>query len=337
MITAFCLVISSDATIGAASSKKTTSKATTKAKTNTPKNTFQNIITWGKAKGIRGYWVKKDKVLRLTHRNHTIELEVNQRCIHINGVAIWIGQPVKLVSGRVYVADRDIASTFNAIVAPVKQKTIRTVVLDPGHGGTQPGAISGGKKEKDYTLLIAKEVKRQLEQKGIKVVLTRTGDQTLGLSARPNIAVRAHADLFVSIHLNASSSSSANGVEVFTTTPAEDQSTNTDRSGSRQKTIGNTYDAQNALLAFSIQKELLTQTSMTDRGVRRDRLAVLHSTPMPAVLVEAGFLTNAKDQKKITTKTHRDKIAKAIANGILSYKKTVENSKSPSKATVKKL
>lgn len=298
------------------------------ATTATTATGYQSLLLWGKKYGLKAYWIKKDKVLRLADGSHTLELEVDRSCIVINGVRVWIGKPVKIVSGRISIDAQDIATALDPIVSPKARKTVQVVLLDPGHGGSQPGATYQGKKEKDYVFLIAKETQRLLQQNGLKVVMTRPGDQTLGLSARSDMSARTKADLFVSIHLNAASSSSAKGAEVFTTTPAGAQSTNPDRSGSRAKTTGNANDAYNVLLAYQIQQELTRQIGFDDRGVRRDRLGVLVSNPVPAVLVEAGFITNTEDQKRIFVKSERDRVARAIADGILNYKKAVETGRS---------
>lgn len=318
-----CLLIGlATATPVPAAAAKTSAKKTTKTTAKTAKtssSSLQNVTTWGKQYDFQSYWVKKNKTMRITGNGNVADLTADLRSIRINGVTVWIGEPVKIQNGKVYMTQQDIQTSLQAIFKPTGQKKPRVVVLDPGHGGTQPGAIAKGKKEKEYVLLIAKEVKRKLEASGVKVVLTRTGDQTLGLSARPEVAKRAKADLFVSIHLNAAASTSANGVEVFTVTPTGAQSTSVDRNGSREYTSGNRYDVQNARLAYLIQKEILRATNMSDRGVRRDRLAVLTSSTVPSVLVEAGFITNPKDQYKIFTQTERNKIAAAIAKGILNY------------------
>lgn len=306
---------------------KKRSQAASSAKSVSPSG-YQSIITWSKKYGFKAYWVKKSKVLRLSNSANTLEFEVDRSCIVINGVRVWIGKPVKIVGGRISIDAQDIATALDPILSPKTRKTVKVVLLDPGHGGSHPGAMYQGKKEKDYVFLIAKETQRLLQQKGLKVVMTRSGDQTLGLSARSNMSARTKADLFVSIHHNAASSSSAKGAEVFTTTPAGAQSTNPDRSGSRSRTTGNSNDAYNVLLAYQIQQELTRQIGFEDRGVRRDRLGVLVSNPVPAVLVEAGFMTNREDQKRIFVKSERDKVARAIADGILNYKKAVETGRS---------
>ena len=324
-----------------AASSKSTTKATTQSTTKaTPKATaastsgYQNVVTWGKKHGMRAAWTQKNKTLRLSNDSTTIVLTIGARHASINNIKIALCQNVKMSGGNVLVSTQDINTALEAITNP-RKNAVRIVAIDPGHGGSQPGAKHSGKTEKDITLLIAKEVRTLLQDKGVKVVMTRTTDRTMDLKTRPQIAEQNHADIFVSIHLNAASAE-ANGAEVFTTTPAGAQSTTPD-SGSTAATRGNKNDAANALLAYHIQRQLVQKVQFSDRGVKRKRLGVLYDTAMPAVLVEAGFISGSKDQKKLFSAAERSKIAKAIAEGILSYKKTVESVKpTPTKSNTTK-
>ncbi len=291
---------------------------------------YKNIVTWGKQYKLRSRWVQKDKKMNLYTASDVVSFEAESQKVTINDISFWISYPIKSANGTMYMHQQDISTCLEAILKPKARSQVKIVALDPGHGGKQPGAVSGKMQEKTYVLLIAQEVKRILENNGIKVVMTRSSDKYMGLSERPAYASKQNANLFVSIHLNSAASSKANGVEVFTTTPSGARSTNPDRSGSRARTAGNAYDAYNSLLAYHIQKELVDQTRMTDRGVRRDRLAVLINTKMPAVLVEAGFISNKSDQKKLLSTSERKKIANAIAEGILNYNKSISSSKSDS-------
>ncbi len=307
-----------------AASTKTKAKTTTAQTTAASTSGYQNVVTWGKKHGMRAAWTQKNKTLRLSNDSTTIVLNIGARHASINNIKIALCQNVKMSGGNVFVSTQDINTALEAITNP-RKNAVRIVAIDPGHGGSQPGAKHSGKQEKDITLLIAKEVRTILQNKGVKVVMTRTTDRTMDLKTRPRIAEQNHADVFVSIHLNAASAD-ANGAEVFTTTPAGAQSTTPD-SGSTAATRGNKNDAANALLAYHIQRQLVQKVQFSDRGVKRKRLGVLYDTAMPAVLVEAGFISGSKDQKKLFNASQRSKIAQAIAEGILSYKKTVESVK----------
>jgi N-acetylmuramoyl-L-alanine amidase len=171
------------------------------------------------------------------------------------------------------------------------------VVIDPGHGGRDPGAIGiGGLREVDVLTPISFQVARILEQNGVQVVLTRRGDYFVDLAPRVQLARRVNADLFVSIHANAISMRrpDVNGIEVY-------------------------HFGRGEQLARYIHRSILSSVSIGDRGVRRARFFVLRNNPMPAVLVEVGFVTGASDASKLSDPSFRSQMADAIARGILQY------------------
>ena len=174
------------------------------------------------------------------------------------------------------------------------------VVVDPGHGGPDPGAVGIGEiYEKDIVLDISLQVASLLENQGIQAILTRQTDMDLGLQPRVDLANRARATLFVSIHANAISMSrpEVNGIETFHV------------AGS----------AEGQRLAEHIQQQLLAGTGMRDRGVKRARFYVLVRTSMPAVLVEVGFVTGQEDALRLSDPATRTQMAQAIVQGILDY------------------
>ena len=174
------------------------------------------------------------------------------------------------------------------------------VVLDPGHGGPDPGAIGiGGIRETDVVLEVSKIVEKLLYEKGVKVNLTRKTEVDLNLPTRVSFANKMDADIFVSIHANASRGKrrDINGLETFY------------YRGWRGR-----------LLAKKIQKQILrVSPGSPDRGVKQGRFYVIKNTRMPAVLVEIGFLTGRLDARRLEKTTHRKRLAYAIAKGILEY------------------
>ncbi len=174
------------------------------------------------------------------------------------------------------------------------------VVIDPGHGGPDPGAIGiGGLRETDVVLDVSKIVKKLLSEKGVKVNLTRKNEVDLDLPPRVYFANKTDADVFISIHANASRGKrrDINGLETFYFR------------GWRGR-----------LLAKRIQKQILrVSPGSPDRGVKQGRFYVIKNTRMPAVLVEIGFLTGRLDARRLEKTAHRKRIAYAIAKGILEY------------------
>ncbi|NES86669.1 MAG: N-acetylmuramoyl-L-alanine amidase, partial [Moorea sp. SIO2B7] len=171
------------------------------------------------------------------------------------------------------------------------------VVIDPGHGGKDPGTIGiAGVQEKNVILPISQQVAQILRQKGIVVKMTRNRDYFVSLQARSQMANRSGANLFVSIHANAINLSrpDVNGLETY-------------------------YYKSGRTLAQIIHRNILRRVNVNDRRVRRARFYVLRKTSMPAVLVEVGFLTGRDDAAKLASPNYRRQMAGAIASGILEY------------------
>jgi N-acetylmuramoyl-L-alanine amidase len=174
------------------------------------------------------------------------------------------------------------------------------VIIDPGHGGKDSGAIGiGGVLEKDVILPISKRITEVLERNGIQVIMTRDSDYFVTLPGRVTMAERANADVFVSIHAN---SAGANRPEV---------------SGLE------TYHYDSGLrLAQIVHSKILQSLNVRDRKVRKARFYVLRKTSMPSILVETGFLTGRDDVAKLRTSAYQNQMADAIAQGILQYLKS---------------
>lgn len=182
----------------------------------------------------------------------------------------------------------------------------RLIVIDPGHGGSDPGAVSPwGTREKDINTRISLKTRDALEDLGYNVLMTRDNDKTLQLSDRTNLANKSYADLFISFHANSYSDSSVKGIQVLYC-PA--QKAKVDK------------DSDQYPLAKSIMDELLKGTGAVDKGIiQRSDLYVLNRTTMPAVLIEVGFLTNPEEEKLIQTEEYQNKIVKSVIKGIENY------------------
>ena len=175
-----------------------------------------------------------------------------------------------------------------------------TIAIDAGHGGHDPGAIGvNNLREKELNLSVALKVETRLKQKGIQVIMTRRDDTFLSLDERVSKAVNSYADTFVSIHAN-SASASASGTETYYSTAA------TRADNSKQ-------------LATFIQNRLYPALGTQNRGVKSQTFRVIHANPLPAALVELGFITNTSDGSKLASEEYRNKAAEAIALGIQDY------------------
>jgi N-acetylmuramoyl-L-alanine amidase len=276
---------------------------------------------YGLGRDVRGV------VDRAEYRTSFAQLQVqaNRRDILLNGVNHWLSTPILAARGRLWIVELDVRKTLDPVLRPDRLKSrsrVRTIILDPGHGGGDRGTRGRASIEKTLTLDLAKRVERNLAGSGVRVVLTRTSDKTVPLEERA--ARTKAADLFVSLHFN--SGGSAQGIETFCAPPAGAASTATPSARGRGSAAvaSNRFDEQNVWLAHCTQKALLRATRATDRGVRRARFYVLRYASCPAVLIEAGFLSNRAEEQKVLTTSYRELLAKSIAEGILEYKRAVE-------------
>ncbi|MBD2107135.1 N-acetylmuramoyl-L-alanine amidase [Nodosilinea sp. FACHB-13] len=172
------------------------------------------------------------------------------------------------------------------------------VVLDPGHGGVDPGAVGiGGLQEKGVVLAVAQHTAAVLQAQGIAVQMTRQSDQTVDLQPRADMATAARATVFVSIHANAVNMQrpEVNGLETYY------------------------YSDTGQVLAAALQRQVLSTMAMNDRGVRQARFLVLRRTAMPAALIEIGFVTGAIDAPKLSDPRWQAQMGQSIAQGILNY------------------
>lgn len=226
---------------------------------------------------------------------------------------------------------------------PPDIKVIRTLVIDAGHGGKDPGAIgSKGLQEKEITLDVVERLKRLLEQRDYHVVLTRSTDSYLTLKERVEICQREQPDLFVSIHINASPNHSATGFETYFSatrlTLSSDEGA-APRMGDLDKRLGpagahlsredreflyalyfGEFQAEGHRLANSIQTALVSSFSnRLDRGVKPGRWFVVRWSQSPAVLVELGFISNPGTESLMKAAAHRDQLARALLQGIEKY------------------
>jgi N-acetylmuramoyl-L-alanine amidase len=276
------------------------------------------------------------KTIQINSRWSRLELETDSKRLILNGVAVWLSAPIALHNGSACISTLDLDHAVHPILFPPKLKSddkITTICLDPGHGGKDPGNQNSGGQEKNYTLLLAQELKSQLEDEGFKVILTRNSDKFIDLESRPFTAQKFKCDLFVSLHFNGvASGSSARGAEVYCLTPSGASSTNSRGEGATALRFpGNKHDEANSLLAYNVQKYLLKNTNAEDRGMRRARFAVLRYAGMPAILVEGGFMSDPGEASKIRSSSQRRLMAKGIVDGIKEYRRVMERDREPVK------
>ena len=190
------------------------------------------------------------------------------------------------------------------------------VVVDAGHGGHDGGAVAHGVIEKNLSLDIAGRLKRELEAAGVRVVMTRSGDRFLSLDERAALAGKHQAAAFVSVHLNTDGEGSeAEGIETYF---AEGKALS-----ARQLTPAETSSGQKArdgaAFASVVQRMVCGATKAENRGTKARDYAVVARAACPAVLVECGFITSAKESVQLKRAEYRDKIASGIARGVVLF------------------
>ncbi|MGU7923251.1 GBS Bsp-like repeat-containing protein [Streptococcus suis] len=198
-----------------------------------------------------------------------------------------------------------------------------TVYIDPGHGGRDSGASYGGVHEKNLALSVSNKLRENLLQYGINVLMTRTGDYDVDFKTeRSRMTNASNADLFISIHFNATGAgvSNATGIETYwyQYDPEYQPKIN------KEMHNNPTRLAESEILANKVQESLIKETGAVNRGVRRETFAVLRETAIPAILVELGFMDNPSELQVIKQDSYHTRLAKALAQGVMNWYGAVE-------------
>ena len=282
-------------------------------------------------------------LVTISDGTNSVTFHPGYRRAAVNGIAVWLNEPAdpdykctlkigKPDLERLLVPILDLVRAPGGGEDPPKElapteeeqqgdtATRRPVFLDPGHGGDDAGAISAttGQKEKDLVLDIALRIGEILRDAGVEVVFSRTNDTFVSLSDRSTLATDADAALFVSVHANTTGGNIAQGIETFTLSFAESDSTAGDTRISMKEWPGNAYDAESTVLGYLVHSTVNTARGEADRGLRHARFQVLRQAPCPAILVECGFLSNEAENLSLESPRYRQRLATAIAKAILA-------------------
>jgi N-acetylmuramoyl-L-alanine amidase len=291
--------------------------------------------------GLKAAWTKGRTELTLSDsRGVRMVFEKDQRDFLLDGTRVFMGELTCLKSDDLWVTKIDVIKTIAPLVAPAEHAAFlparpKLIVIDPGHGGTDPGKQNPRLKldEKDMALDVGLRLKKILEVRGYRVLMTRSTDKrfsnspTVDLPLRAELANKENADLFVSIHFNAVDREPERvvGTETYVMTPQFQLSTQPeqDRAMIKEQYPGNHQDVANAVLGFQLHRRLVADLKTSDRGYKRYRLAVLRPLKCPGVLVEAAYLSNDGEARRVATPEFRAQIAESLADGIDSYAATL--------------
>ncbi len=246
--------------------------------------------------------------------------------MYLDGVHYVLSFPVEFGDHDWLISRMDVIKLFEPILRPTEisgRHSIRGVVIDAGHGGSDNGAGSRYGNEKTYTLDTANRLEKILRDVGLKTVFTRRSDVFVDLYERAHIASLYPDYCFVSIHYN-SATEEARGLETYCLSPRGAASTSSAylTRGDIQKLPGNDYDTQNILLASMVHSEIVKLNpgdQTADRGVKRARFVVIKQNVLPAILVEGGFVSNRMEAARVNRPDYRQSLAQAIARGVIKF------------------
>ena len=275
----------------------------------------------------------EERLVRAKGTPSVVEAARDSDTVLVDGIRVSLNaplglRPMRLPTGpavpRLTVSRGDYDRTLAPLLwsPPPEARRPARILIDPGHGGKDPGKQSKELRmdEKYLTLDTATRLAALLRQAGFEVHLTREKDVFVELEDRAKRAGAVKADLFVSLHYNAAAAASASGIETYCLTPAGQFSTNDPNNrGSTGALPGNRHDALNLRAAYQVQRALVTRLEARDRGVRRARFSMLKDLSCPGILVEGGFMSNRSEMLRLSQESYRQRVAAAIAEGIGAY------------------
>jgi len=267
-----------------------------------------------------------DRFVARNTEGHSISLKLGNSDAYLDGAHYVLSFAIEGGDHDWLVSRMDVIKLFEPILRPTEiagRHTIRGVVIDAGHGGSDNGAGSRFGNEKTYTLDTAYRLDAILRAAGLKTVFTRRTDVFVDLYERAHIASLYPDYAFVSIHFN-SATEEARGLETYCLSPRGAASTSSRylTRGDIQKLPGNNDDTQNILLASMVHSEIIKLNlgdSTADRGVKRARFVVIKQNVLPAILVEGGFVSNHMEAAMVNKPDYRQRLAQAIARGVIKF------------------
>jgi N-acetylmuramoyl-L-alanine amidase len=258
---------------------------------------------------------------------------VGSQEFYINNLKFILSYPVLSAEGRPLISRMDLTKVIEPVLRPSRIQSVErvdTIVIDPGHGGSNNGAHSAYGDEKSFTLDVGLRLRTLLQERGFKVQMTRTTDVFVSLDDRVRFANRFPNALFISVHFN-DGRREATGLETYTLAPRGVPSMAADgpRVSDLDPCPGNVRDAENMALATATHAAVVGRTRLFDRGIKRARFVVIRDITIPGVLVEGGFLSNRLDNRLIATPDYRQGLALSLANAVENYRRAVGTTPPP--------
>ncbi len=282
---------------------------------------------------------RKSGIRRISNGTTTLTFGPEPRELSIHGVRCRLSHPAQTnARGECLISRADVVKLIDPVLRPTyiaRRREVKTIVIDPGHGGHDVGLQTPQVREADCTLSLARQLATMLRQRGYEVLLTREDNQYLSDQRRIDCANGAANAIFLSLHLN-SGRSDFHGIETYTVTPfAPSASTPAEGAPPAETTSsmgsmpGNEQDCANIALAFALQSSLIATTGAQDGGCRRTRYSLLSSVRCPAAIVELGYATHEEEGAALNTEDYRSTLALALANGVDAFARAIKPGATP--------
>ncbi len=295
---------------------------------------------------VQWQWDSVSQVVTLRKGAKDAKIILGSDVVVTGGEKVYLSEPLKRRRGEIFVPNDFKSKVIDRLfqeTPPVfaRERKSYKIIVDPGHGGKDPGAIGRlGTKEKDVVLDIGRKLKDDLARSGFEVIMTRNRDEFISLEERTEIASGTDANLFISVHANASPSRSVDGVEVYTLRTLEYKEKTEEQRIKNHRVMFNHLAmernqpflndiledmlftnkcAESPKLASMATQGICRETKADSRGVKRAGFFVLRNTLIPAILVEVGYLSNSREERLLQSGEYRQKIADGLAASIVSY------------------
>ena len=307
---------------------------------------YVNVKDVAKALSLKAAWAAKPAgTLTLSDATGVrFTFEADQKDFYLDKLRVFLGAPALRAKDTLWVSKLDVIKIVAPLFRPADHAALlppappKLIVIDPGHGGIDPGTQNEKLKlnEKTFTLDVAQRLEKLLAARGWQVVLVREKDVELSrdkkadLLMRSELANRREADLYLSIHFN-SAGPAVSGVETYSLAPQHMLSAGAERPDEMTKTAypGNRLDYANLLLGESLHRAMIAGLKSSDRGYKHARQAVLRMLDCPGVLVECAYLSNEAEARRVATPEFRQSIAEALAAGVQNYTATLATLRPP--------
>jgi len=296
---------------------------------------YVDVKDIAKAFALKATWTKPASTLTLSDKEGVrFTFEANQKDFYFDQLRVFLGVPALRQKDTLWLSKLDVIKIVAPLYRPADHAKLlppeapKLIVIDPGHGGIDPGTQNEKLKlnEKTFTLDVAQRLEKLLAARGWRVVLVREKDAELSkdkkadLLMRSEFANRRKADLYLSIHFN-SAGPAVSGVETYSLAPQHMLSAGAERADEMTKTAypGNRLDYANLLLGESLHRALIAGLKSSDRGYKHARQAVLRMLDCPGALVECAYLSNEAEARRVATPEFRQSIAESLAAGVQNY------------------